>query len=149
MQFHPRDVVALFLLAGMTTLALIGCQRNERRPLAGEVTLDGKPLAGATISFQPAPGSTGGTSGALLDPEGRFSISAQQGLIPGKYAVTIQKWKGTGRFRLDNETHQRVEITAPIPFKEDGKLEATITEGGPNHFEFRLTRDKEGTSQTL
>lgn len=142
MQFYRKTLVPLIILATMTIVASAGCHRSDRCPLTGEVTLDGKPLAGATISFQPAPGSTGGTSGGLLDDSGCFSIPAQNGLISGKYAVSIQKWIGTGRFRIDVDSGKPIEITAPIPFKEDGILDVAITNEGPNQFEFHLTTAK-------
>jgi hypothetical protein len=144
MFFHdnPKQF-AFFALTVLGILASAGCQRNNgRQSLSGIVTLDGRPAADAVIHFQPPPGQTGNSSGAATDADGRFQIAAVQGLLPGNYAVSIQKWEGTGRKVIDPETRKPVEITAPIPFKEDGKLEAKITPEGPNQFEFRLTRAK-------
>jgi len=137
---------AFFLLATITAFSAVlssGCGRgNNRQSLEGVVTMDGKPLAEATISFQPAPGNTGGSSGAATDGEGRFSIPHDKGLVPGKYIVTIQKWVGTGRTFMDPHTNKPTEITAPIAFKEAGNLKADIADGCSNQLEFHLTSKK-------
>ena len=128
----------------MLSVAMLdGCSRSDsRQSLSGVVTLDGKPLEDATISFQPVPGNPGTTSGAATNNDGGFSISADKGLKPGKYTVTIQKWKGTGRTFRERHTGKSVEITAPVEFKEAGKLEVTVAADRVNHFEFRLTSAK-------
>ncbi len=141
--YDNRKQFALLALAILSFTAAAGCQRsNERQALSGIVTLAGRPVADAVVHFQPLPSHTGSTSGAATDANGRFTIAGDKGLLPGNYAVSIQKWEGTGRTVIDLETQKPVEVTAPIPFKEDGKLEATITREGPNQFEFRLTRKK-------
>lgn len=130
----------------IVTLAIgiaAGCGRGDgRRALAGTVSLDGKPLAAAAIDFQPAQGNSGGTSGAITDDSGQFSIPATKGLVPGKYVVTIQKWKGTGRTFKDARSGALREITGPIVFKEGPKLDASIAADGPNRFDFQLTSAK-------
>lgn len=134
---------ALFALLAVGLAVAVGCQRNNgRKDIAGTVTLDGQPVVDAVVHFQPSSGQTGNSSGAATDAKGRFNIASVKGLLPGNYAVNIQKWEGTGRTAVDPETRKPVEITAPIRFKEDGKLEAKITQEGPNQFEFRLTRVK-------
>lgn len=63
-------------------------------PVNGIVTLDGKPLDGAAVTFYAEPGAaaTGGT--ALTGTDGKFVIlgaKGQNGLAPGKYKVTVSK----------------------------------------------------------
>jgi hypothetical protein len=136
-----RNVFAALALLAITAFA--GCGAGDgRRALEGRVELDGKALAAATISFQPLPGNPGGTSGAMTDDDGRFSISAAKGLVPGKYLATIQKWKGTGRTFKDPHTGESREITAPIAFQQPPRQEVSIGETGPNQLEFRLTSAK-------
>jgi hypothetical protein len=133
----------LIVLAILAVTMLDGCWRGDgRRPLSGVVTLDGQPLEDATISFQPVPGNPGSTSGAATSNDGTFSISTDKGLKPGKYTVTVQKWKGTGRTFKDPKTGESVEITAPISLKEAGHLDVTVVDNGVNHFDFRLTSAK-------
>ena len=137
--FEKHGSVLLVISVLFSITMLVGCGGNGHQALEGNVTLDGSPLAGATISFRPESANIGGTSGAATDDDGNFSISGEKGLLPGKYIVTIQKWKGTGRTFRDGRTGELHEITAPIPFKEAKNLEATISEEGPNRFEFHLT----------
>lgn len=138
-----QRVSLLAILAVLTILVVAAWRRGDgRQAVDGVVTLDGQPLADAAISFQPAPGNPGGTSGAATDRGGRFTVSALKGLMPGRYVVVIQKWKGTGQTFKDQRTGDIHEITAPIPFHEAEKLETIVTTKGPNRFEFRLTSSK-------
>ena len=75
---------------------LVGCSRDGRLAASGTVTLDGKPLESGAITFQPAPGSQGNSAGGSIE-NGHFQIAAEHGLKPGKYFVTIQSFKLTGR----------------------------------------------------
>ncbi len=63
-------------------------------PADGTVTLDGEPLAGATITFVPVEGNAVGTSGSdITGPKGNFrmTFNGRAGLSPGKYKVLISK----------------------------------------------------------
>jgi hypothetical protein len=140
-DYSKRFAFATLTLIGVAVAA--GCQRNDgRNAVGGTVTLDGQPLAGAVVHFQPLPGQAGSSSGATTDANGRFTIAGNKGLLPGKYATSVQAWKGTGKMSVDSLTGKQFEITVPISFKDDGKLESTITPEGPNQFEFRLIRAK-------
>lgn len=78
-------------------VVLAGCQ-SEIVPVSGRVTLDGKPLTGAIVTFQPvrdpsadpptATGSVGVTNG-----EGHYELQlvdpSRAGALVGEHAVTI------------------------------------------------------------
>src|SRR5260370_9511868 len=76
-------------LVGCLVLALAGCGGPE--PVAGQVTMNGKPLAGATVVFIPEGG--GPEAGALTDAEGSFRLTGTktEGPLPGEYRVTVSK----------------------------------------------------------
>lgn len=117
-----------------------GCTRHGgRRPIQGEVTLDGKPASGAVISFQAVTGSQGNSSGAVVDEQGRFSIPAAKGLMPGTYSVSIQWWKETGRTFQDPRSGEYLAITAPVEYAEKGKLQITVAADASARFSFPLT----------
>jgi hypothetical protein len=84
-------------LASTTAMVLVvvGCGDGPTLvPVAGVVTLDGKPLEGATLSFVPAPGNAVSTPGSdATGPTGNFKMSfnGRSGLAPGKYAVMLSK----------------------------------------------------------
>lgn len=72
--------------------------QEELVPTAGTVTLDGQPLAGATLTFIPESG--GETASGFTDAEGRFELSTlaanlsadeRKGLVPGQYRVIVSR----------------------------------------------------------
>src|SRR5690349_16003320 len=92
------DLMRVRLLLSCALLLLaVGCNSKAKFvPVSGKVTLDGKPLANATVSFQPEPkgdnviagvGSTGKTN-----ENGEFVLMAatgEIGAIIGKHRVVI------------------------------------------------------------
>ncbi|NQT36525.1 MAG: carboxypeptidase regulatory-like domain-containing protein [Planctomycetes bacterium] len=79
-------------LLGLTGLLLTcgGCG-GDLATVSGTVTMDGKALPEATVTFRPAEGAVGyGTS----DAEGHYTIrtGASDGLAPGDYKVTVQAY---------------------------------------------------------
>jgi hypothetical protein len=63
-------------------------------PASGNVTIDGKPLEGASLSFVPLAGNPVSTAGSdVTGPEGNFRMTynGRAGLAPGKYKVMISK----------------------------------------------------------
>ena len=89
--------LCLWCACAAAGLALTGCRR-EIVPVSGRVTLDGQPLAGAVVTFQPqfdrrkstpeATGSVGRTGS-----DGRFSLRLvrpeRRGAAVGTHVVTI------------------------------------------------------------
>jgi hypothetical protein len=74
-----------------------GCQANVV-PVSGRVTLNGKPLAGAVVTFQPKTGrdlAQPATTGSVgrTDAQGRFTLRLvapdRPGAAPGEHAITI------------------------------------------------------------
>lgn len=78
-------------------LALAGCGGGAGDglvPVAGVVSLDGQPLAHATVSFAPQ-GATGGHGGSgRTDSSGRYQVTTpygKKGLEEGAYKVAISR----------------------------------------------------------
>ena len=91
-------------------LVSAGCNGGDglpRQPISGSVTLDGRKLEHGVISFYPSARLINGTmvSGASTIDNGRFSISRDAGLIPGKYKVAVHS----------ADVSPSVVITNPIP----------------------------------
>lgn len=64
----------------------LGCGGSDGRyPVSGEVTLQGQPLASGAIIFE----STSGGRGGATITDGKYSIPASQGLLPGAYTVRV------------------------------------------------------------
>ena len=84
------------LALGMT--AAFGCGRQpEVAPVSGLVTLDGQPLAGAHVSFQPVQDDVRAMAMGSYDTtssEGRYSLRLVEpdmpGAVPGQHRVRIR-----------------------------------------------------------
>ena len=93
-RLRPATVVI-----AVTILSLAGCGRSgpDVQMVVGMVTIDGEPLAGATVGFSPLIAGQGlpATGGTLAD--GRFRLTAtrggatEKGTTVGDYAVSISK----------------------------------------------------------
>ena len=76
-------------VAGLLILAA-GCSRGPTRPLAGAVSLGGRPVPRAFIQFQPDPaaGNTG-PSGSAEVVDGRYRTRPGFGVVKGPYVIRI------------------------------------------------------------
>jgi len=106
--FHPshaRDEKAMsrrwMPWAALTLASLAGCGSSDGIsglvPVSGIVTMDGKPLEGATISFVPEAKNEPSTPGSdMTGPGGTFKAMYRNrpGLAPGKYRVVVEKAGG-------------------------------------------------------
>ncbi len=132
-------------VAIVAALLASGCSRPmPAYPVSGRVTLDGKPLVDAQISFRPAQGPE---AFGVLDGEGRYRLStraAGDGAVAGKHAVTVSQL--TVGLALEPGVPPRLEKPTPgampVPEKylraETSGLSATVAPG-VNTFDFNLT----------
>jgi hypothetical protein len=86
------------LLLVPTLLVLSGCGGGGLVPVTGTVTLDGKPLDGAAVSFVPVVDDTKPKSGQTpatgqTDATGKFVLGSVAGVgaVAGKYNVGVSK----------------------------------------------------------
>lgn len=78
-------------------LLLLGCGESkpagpEVFPVRGEVFLDGKPAAGATVAFHPVGNPTGRIVQGIVQPDGSFALTTTtkgDGAPAGTYAVCL------------------------------------------------------------
>jgi hypothetical protein len=73
-------------------LSVVGCGRMGHVPVEGIVTLDGKPVQDAAVTFIPSAGGRPGL--ASTDAQGRFRMQdagMKPGLLPGRYAIIVFK----------------------------------------------------------
>lgn len=134
------------------TLALLGCGGSSGPttvPVAGTITLNGEPLAGAEIVFVTEDFSSFGKTG----PDGSYALV--QGAVPGENQVSISKWEGEGLELNPDEGHDEGQIedemlamegdASPVSTRrqlvpEDfRKLTYSVPEGGSETADFRLT----------
>jgi len=85
-----RKITGLSLLLALG--GLLGCG-GGLKSVEGLVTLDGKPVEGATVTFSPEGG--GQDAFGVTDSGGKFTLRTvnQSGAKPGNYKVTVVKNK--------------------------------------------------------
>lgn len=126
-------------------LLAVGCSRPmPMHPVSGRVTLDGKPLVDAQISFRPAQGPE---AFAVLDGDGRYTLStraAGDGAVAGTHAVTLSMLT-EGLIMNPGEPPRLPDPTpgaVPVPERylqaETSGLTATVVPGA-NTFDFDLS----------
>lgn len=142
--------VSIAALIGLTMV--VGCSSKtgddvKLVTVVGKVTLDGKPLAGASVNFLPKD-STKGTGGfAVTDADGRYETrhrSDAVGIEVGTYTVTFSKIALPDGSPIpqgkDAADVGAVEVLPPKlsnPPPEHAQNIITVTTGGGN-FDFDL-----------
>jgi hypothetical protein len=138
---RTRYVLVAILLAA-------GCGRSDVAPVSGTVTLNGKPLAHATVVFQPedegpnpGPGSTGTT-----DENGRYQLRLMTtnatGARVGKHRVSITAYAGDAEGDSSApDTTNKVIRKALVPQEYNAKTQLTfdVPPGGSTSADFHLT----------
>lgn len=155
----------------MLFVFLAGCRSQEDRwtrnrprtvPVTGEVVYQGKPLAGAVITFLNEEANR--SASAKTDAKGRFSLKTfvkNDGAVPGSQQVSIYKvendYPGTSLAGLSREEQlaamkimSKEELQSLPPVKarwliperyglfKTSELTAEVVDGGKNHFRYEL-----------
>ncbi|MEW4453673.1 carboxypeptidase-like regulatory domain-containing protein [Bremerella sp. JC817] len=116
--------------------AIVGCSSGyssgeKLAPVTGTVTVNGKPMAGINVMFEPV--ESGGASRGTTDDEGKFEVYFtlnEKGAIPGKHHV---------QFELKGEGVDPNLIPKKYAFGSPG-IDAEVKPEGPNDFNFDLTK---------
>ncbi|MCA8988283.1 MAG: carboxypeptidase regulatory-like domain-containing protein [Planctomycetaceae bacterium] len=138
-QFHRNYLLSLVFTS--LFLPCLGCGGSSGPDLGkvdGTVTVDGAPIEGATVTFQPA---SGRPSMGITTADGKYSLmytSEQYGAIPGTHTVSIR----TARDQTGGEGDQplvegRAELL-PAKYHDESELTAEVSKGS-NTLNFDLT----------
>jgi len=136
-------------------LCCFGCKGGGLPGLvqcSGVVTLDGKPLEGATVMLIPRDSSSSQRNAiGVTDAGGKFrmtTLKENDGVMPGTYTVTVTKFEKTGEVitlpEIDPETKQHITFEPsanrlPAAYeKNDSPLEITLPKGGIKTASFDL-----------
>ena len=140
--YRGQSVRYATLVAALVTV-VTGCGRQSGPELvgvSGTVTLDGKPLADASITFQPIP--EGRPSVGVTDSSGNFTLlfsEDRQGALPGSHLVRISTW----REGYDDGTwHPQIPEQVPDVYNVKASQNALMTktvEGGSAQIDFQLS----------
>ncbi len=149
LALHSLPVPLLVLVS----LLAAGCGSDGNlAPVKGIVTLDGEPLAGARVEFDPAPEegirgkSTGSASYGKTDSSGRYTLQythEKQGALVGKHTVRI-----TTRGMTVDADGKEVLVPERLPPKYhlDSELTREVTPGS-NTFDFPLSLESSSGGQ--
>lgn len=128
---------------GITALGLTGCGGPALVPVEGTVTLDGKPLAGATVGLE----LVGGEKDFRLftadtDAAGKYSIkpfeSGGAGALPGEYRIMIKSVKAP-----PNANEWTVVPPDPVPAEyQHGMKTLTVPAEGITNADFVMITRK-------
>jgi len=140
---------ALIALAAAAIATVIGCGKGSRSlaQVNGVVTLDGKPLSGGSVVFQPVapPGSViaGKGSAAFCDAAGRYhleTIDGRAGAVIGEHRVRIYgpKQKAATPANIDGVTTASAELV-PQKYNFNTTLTFTVPNDGTDAANFTLT----------
>lgn len=93
---------SVLLVSGTIALSVLaGCGGDKRGadapklvPVTGTLTLDGKPLGSALVTFIPSGSTRGRGASGATDENGRFELSEEgnKGAPAGQYRVVCNKW---------------------------------------------------------
>ena len=146
-------VRALWVGISLASLAVAGCAKSSKpkgpkldlNPVSGTVTLDGKPLAEATLSFlfQGAHPEGFIGSGAVSDAQGHYEVSTlgQKGTVPGTYKVTVSKLvNATGTPVKAEEGMDMEQLRAAGGVKES--IPAKYTDAGTTDLSVTVEKNK-------
>jgi hypothetical protein len=118
------------VLVAILVFLVAGCGRGDRpelAPVEGAITLDGDPLAGATVVFTPVQGKK---SRAITDEKGHYELIYLRdikGAIPGEHTVTI-----------NTATEHQPEELLPARYNRQTELRAEVEAGEKNVIAFQL-----------
>ena len=157
---HLRNGIFGLLLT--CVVGISGCSKGPAAPTfdlvpaSGTVTLDGKPLSDASVSFvfQSAPPTGFSGSGGQTDANGKFQVmtDAKIGTIAGNFKVLVSKLTMPDGSPVKNDPASGMDI---VQLQMQGQLKenvpekytvvettdqtADVTKDGKNEFELKLT----------
>lgn len=149
MKYNLRCL--FFTSLAVMLLFVNGCGNRaiKTEKVTGTVTLDGVPLEGAMVGFNPKVKGEGHAGYAVTDSSGRFILQTQLGAAGagttlGEYAITVTKseqvvvGKTKNDYGQDMETKQVREVL-PLIYANPNKTPFSAkVEPGENDFKFEL-----------
>lgn len=130
----------LLLLFKLSLLPMIasGCGSSDVGDVSGQVTLDGEPLEGAEVIFEP---DEGRPSRATTDAEGRYTLqytADTMGAKVGPHTVRI-----TTAETVVGENYETTETPERVPenYNTNSKLRVEVKPGS-NEYDFPLKSDE-------
>jgi len=136
---------AVAFISTIVGVAAGGCSTSKIAPVSGRVTLDGKPLAGVHVGFQPIakPGDMNPGSGsyAITDQAGNYTLllvhGEQPGAMIGQHRVEITA-KSEYAANIDPVRRPPPKVFIPARYNQDSDLTCEVPAGGSAAANFDL-----------
>ena len=128
-----------WLCATLSALVLAGCAESgpDVAPVTGRVTLDGQPMVGARLMFQPE--AVGGSpSYGTTDGEGRYTLGykrGQPGAMPGWHSIRIEAGAG------QEGSEGKATPALPARYNAQSELRREVKADEDNTVDFDLTSE--------
>ena len=133
-------------LLALTALVCVGCSAAKFAPVSGKVTLNGKALPNATVTFQPEGKEPGPGSIGTTDAEGKYVLKMATGeaagAVVGKHKVSITAGGDAGSDSSAPPTPGKAPNSPPpLPEEYNAKTKLTfdVPAGGTTTANFDLT----------
>jgi hypothetical protein len=136
-MFSHLPIGGVACVSLIVALSVTGCGSDgpERGVVTGKVTLNGDPLPGADVEFQPEDGSP---SYGTTDDRGRYDLMYtrdKRGAMLGEHTVRIM----TSTTTTDTQGEE-VRVPQQVPPKYNARTQLTRdVRPGRNRFDFELT----------
>jgi hypothetical protein len=133
---HSSRLIVTVSIAAVLSLTSLGCQQGlDVAEVTGQVTMDGAPMQGVAVEFQPVKGSP---SYGTTDDNGNYELLFKpglQGALLGPHKVRI-----TGG-DVENEYGETVTVDVNIPkrYNKETTLEYTVVKGKNESVDWELT----------
>ncbi len=136
------------LFSTLTLVVVAGCSQGpyEVAPVSGVVTLNGEPLADATVSFAPHGGGkevVGPGSSGVTDSSGRYELQTfkdEEGAVVGTHTVRISTFKSTFEDLRNSDALKIVSPEyVPVIYNRNTNLTFEVPSRGTDEANFDLT----------
>lgn len=127
-----RGLLSLMIAVGVATA---GCGDTGHMMVAGNVTIDQKPVDRGLITFESV-ATPGKPTGASVE-DGHFAIDGSHGLLPGDYQVNLQAQRRTGKKIHDRQMPNEVEETVAVNLKKS-TLTASVSADNAQHLDLNF-----------
>lgn len=141
---HDSRLGWCWIMAVVAGVFLAGCGEKglDRYEVTGVITFQGKPLDRGNIQFIPADPSLPTQAGTGISA-GNYTIPQAQGLVPGKYLVSISSADGETPVEGSNALpgpsgNFASKDRIPAEFNTNSKLEVEVKTDKPNKFDFTV-----------
>ena len=135
----PRQSLSQTLVLLSLLVLTVGCGGGDRPPIgevSGTVTLNGEPVEGVQVMFEPV--AKGRSSSAMTDAQGHYVldyIGDTQGAIVGEHVVRLVTARGATRDDSGRVTDPGVKEKFPPEYNSESTQKVTV-ESGDNVIDF-------------